>query len=202
MTTELFFEGLTAIFYLTSLTLLLPGAATMLIARTESASAAVGFSLAAILVSWLRFSGNLSEPLSQVLAAALAVAIVGLVVPLVRQVNIVTGAAGALSGGVAALVWWPALGTYAGPLFVDLPDDGAKGLAHLAVYMIGILVPLILGASALAIVPNTATLPFRPLMLFGGGGVLCLFALLLFTGTMADVTNWLAESTIESLAKS
>ena len=84
---DLFFEGLTAIFYLTSLTLLLPGLATMLIARAESSAAAVGFVLAAILVAWFRFSDNVGEVPTQVLAAATAIATGVLIAPLVRRVN-------------------------------------------------------------------------------------------------------------------
>ncbi|MEZ5340195.1 MAG: hypothetical protein R2706_01750 [Acidimicrobiales bacterium] len=199
---DLFFEGLTAVFYLSSLTLLIPGIATMLIARTESSAAAVGFVLATILVSWFRFSDNLNEPPGQMLAAALAIATGVLVAPLVRRVNLVTGAAGAVAGGVAALSWWPALGTYAGPLFVGLGNNDASGLVDLTIYMVGIFMPLILGASALALTPKAATLPFRPIMLFGGGGVLGVFTLLLFSGTMPDLANWLAERTIETLALS
>lgn len=200
MTPDLFFEGITAIFYLSSLTLLLPGAATTLIARTESSAAAVGFVLAAILVSWFRFSDNLTVPPTQVMAAAMVISIIGLVVPLVRRVNLVTGGAAAICGGVAALSWWPALGTHAGPVFVDLPTNDARGLAELTIYMVGIFAPLILGASALALTPKATTLPFRPLMLFSGAGVLVVFTLLLFSSTMPDLAQWLAERTIDTLA--
>ncbi len=199
MTPDLFFEGITAIFYLSSLTLLLPGFAATLIARAESSAAAVGFVLAAILVSWFRFSGNLAEPPTRVLAAAMVVSIIGLVIPLVRRVNLVTGAAGAVCGGVAALSWWPALSTHAGPVFVDLPTSDARGLAELTIYMVGIFAPLILGASALAITPNATTLPFRPLMLFSGAAVLGVFTLLLFSGTMPDLATWLGERTMDTL---
>lgn len=193
MIIDLFFEGTWAVFYLSSLTILVPAVGAMLAARTEAAAAAFGYLPAVILVAWLRFSENLAVPLSSVLALAALAGTVGLIIPIFRRVDLVSGGAGAIIGAVSAALWWPTLGANAYPLFNNLPTEAASGLVEVAFYMVGIMTPVIIVAIVFSYIPSTTTLPFRPFMLVGGLAILGLYILLILTGTMPTITDWLAQ---------
>ena len=190
---ELLLEGFESALIPCSFILLIPGLAVAIAARQESTPAAAGFVAAALLVGWLRFSNRLDDPPSAVIALALAGAVVLLLVPLIRRLDIVSGAGGALAGGAASALWLPCVGEEFGTLLGELPGRGGSGLALMSLYLLGVLAPLVLVAAGMHLVPDGLLLPARPFMMAIGGAALGLLALGTAVGLDDEIVSQLVE---------
>ena len=190
---DLLAEGLESALLACSLIVLVPGAAAAVAARQESSSALVGFGGGLVALSWLRFSDRGGDLATGVVALLLAAAVVLLVVPLVRRLNIVTGLGGVLTGAAAGVLWEPCVGSEFGDLLVSLPDRGASGLGLFAVYLLGVVSPLLVLGALLHLIPNSTLILVRPLMLVIGGGTLAVLAVATAAGYSDDLVGRLVE---------
>ena len=190
---DLLLEGFESALLPCSLILLLPGAAAVIAARQESSPAVIGFVAGALAMGWLRFSNRIEDPPSRGVALAFAAAAVLLLVPLVRRLDVVSAAGGLLAGLASAALWIPCVGEHFGTLLGELPDRGASGLALFAVYLVGVLAPLVLLAAAFHLIPAPLFLPIRPFMMAIGGTVLGLLAIATAMGLDDDLVSQLVE---------
>lgn len=193
MVIELIFEGFESALLPCSLILLLPGVAVALAARQEATAAVLGFVPASVAVGWLRFSNRIDDPSPRFVALGLAAAIVLLLVPLVRRLDVVSAAGGALAGGAAAALWLPCVGEHFGNLLDDLPNRGVTGIVPFAFYLIGVMAPVALLAAVLHLIPGPFLLPVRPFMMVLGGVILGALALTAAVGLDDDLVGRLVE---------
>ena len=190
---QLLIEGVESATLPCSLILLLPGAAVALASRQESTSALAGFGAGSATLAWLRFSdrgGNLSTSL---VALLLVGAVVLLIVPLVRRLNVVSGVGGLLAGVAAGVLWVPCVGAEFGQLLAELPDRGPTGVGLFLIYMAGVVTPLLVLGAVLHLIPDTALIFARPLMLLVGAGTLGLLALAAAAGLTDNLIGQLVE---------
>ncbi len=192
----LLLEGLESALLPCSLILLIPGAAAALAARQESRSALVGFATGSIGFAWLRFSDRGGDLSTGVVALLLAAAVVLLAIPVIRRLNVVTGAGGLLAGVAAGVLWEPCVSTEFGHLLADLPTAGASGLGLLVIYMSGVLAPLLVVGAVMHLVPRPALIIARPVMLVLGGGVLAVLAMSTAAGFTDNLIGQLVEWSI------
>lgn len=194
---ELLTEGLESAFLPCSYILLLPGAAAGFAARTkESSWALAGFAAGSLGVAWFRYSDRLGEVGTAVPAIMLAAALTFLAVPLVRRITAVAIAGGSSVGAAAAFLWEPCVGSEFGLLLGELPGAGIGSLAELALYMLGVLAPLIVVGGIMAALPAPLMFAARPLLL--GAAVLTLGGLAVATalGYHDDLVGQLVQWSI------
>lgn len=197
MIIELLVEGFESAFLPCSFVLLVPGAAALLASRQESTSAFVGFFVGLMALAFLRFSDRGGELPTVLIALMLAVAVVLLAIPIVRRLNIVTGAGGLLVGASAGVLWEPCVGPHFADLVNGLPDRGVPvGVILFTSYVIGVVAPLIALASALYLIPNSTLILIRPVMLVVGCGTLAILALATAAGLSDDVIGKLVELSV------
>jgi len=192
----LLLEGFESAFLPCSLILLIPGAAAAIAARQESNSALSGFVAGSLVFAWLRFSGRGGDLPLGLVALLLAVSVVLLVIPLVRRLNLVSGAGGLLTGIATGVLWEPCVSTEFGALLAELPDRGASGFGLTAVYMAGVLAPVLLLGAVLHLIPSPALILARPVMLFAGAGVLAMLAVATAAGLTDNIIGQLVEWSI------
>ena len=190
---ELTFEGFESALLPCSLILLLPGVAVAIAARQEATPAILGFGFGSLLVSWLRFSGRLDDPPASLLALGFVGAVILLLVPLIRRLDVVSAAGGALAGAAAAGLWLPCVGIEFGTLLGELPGRGPSGIFFLGLYLFGVLSPLIIIATVMHLIPELVMLPARPLMMVAGGGVLGVLAVAVAAGMDDELVSKLVE---------
>lgn len=173
---DLLTEGFSSALLPCSLTIAVPALAVALAARTESTSGLLGYAASLLGFSWLRFSDRAEELDQFTIASMLAVGAMVLILPLIRRFDVISALGGFLVGIAAAALWEPCVGAEFGGLLNDLPTRGGTGLALMALYLIGVMVPMVAVGAALHFLPNTLTLPIRPAMLFVGTGSLVILA--------------------------
>lgn len=169
-------EGFESALLPCSLILLIPGAAVGLTARAAAIPAIASFSVAAVMLSWIRFAdrGGGFSPLT--IAAALMVATILLLVPLISRLDLAAVPAGILAGGAAAELWRPCVGAEYGQLLNELPERGLSGLGLQALYMLGTLSPLIALAAIHHLVPDWILEKLEPIWAVVGGTALALLS--------------------------
>ena len=180
MIIELLSEGLESAFLPCSLILLIPGLAVGFAARPkESSWALAGFAFGAVGSAWLRYSDRVSDVGTSLPAISLAVALAFLAVPIVRRLDPIAATGGFLAGSAAAFLWEPCVGEEFGTLLGELPGAGPGSIFKLALYMVGVLAPLIVVGGVIAAIPSPMLLPARPFLL--GGSVIVLASLTVAT---------------------
>lgn len=197
MIVDLVIEGFESALLPCSFVVLLPGAAAVIASRQESTSAFVGFVLGLIALSFLRFSGRGGDLPTTLIALLLAAAVVLLAIPLVRRLNIVTGAGGLLVGAAAGVLWEPCVALHFADLLNELPArNPAVGVALLAAYIAGVIAPLFGLAAVLYLIPNPTLILARPVMLIVGCGTLAIMALAVAAGFSDDIIGKLVELSV------
>ena len=190
---DLLLEGFSSAWLPCSLILLVPGAAAALAARTELIPAAVGFSVSATLLAWLRFADRGGGWAVGVAAVALVTATVLFFVPALVNEGAIASLAGILAGGAAAELWEPCVGPEFGQLLNDLPDQGAVGLARMGLFMLGVLAPLALVVAALKLIPEWIAESTERALAVVGGVVLAVIAVATAVGLHDDVIGQLFQ---------
>lgn len=197
MIVDLVLEGFESALLPCSFVALVPGAAAVIASRQESTSAFAGFFTGTVALAFLRFSGRGGDLSTPMVALLLAAAVVLLAIPLVRRLNIVTGAGGLLVGAAAGVLWEPCVGNEFADLVNTLPDRNVgAGLLLLTAYVIGVIAPLIALASALYLIPNSTLILARPVMLVVGCGTLAVLAVATAAGFSDDVIGKLVELSV------
>lgn len=197
MIVDLLIEGFESALLPCSFVVLVPGAAAVIASRQESTSAFVGFLVGLIALSFLRFSGRGGDLSTTMVALLLAAAVVLLAIPLVRRLNIVTGAGGLLVGAAAGVLWVPCVAIHFADLLNDLPArNPVVGVALLIVYIVGVIAPLFGLAAVLYLIPNPTLILARPFMLVVGCGILAVMALATAAGFSDEVIGRLVEMSV------
>lgn len=197
MIIDLLVEGFDSALLPCSFVVLVPGAAAVIASRQESTSAFFGFSIGLVALTFLRFSGRGGDLQTGFVALMLAVAVVLLAIPVVRRLNVVTGAGGLLVGAAAGVLWEPCVGIHFAELLNDLPTSRiVPGVALLAVYLIGVLAPVIALTAVLYLIPNPTLVLARPVMLVIGCGTLAVLAVATASGFSDDVISRLVELSV------
>ena len=197
MILDLLIEGFESALLPCSFVVLVPGAAVVIASRQESTSAFVGFFVGLIALSFWRFSGRGDAVSTTLVALMLAAAVVLVAIPLVRRLNIVTGAGGLLVGAAAGVLWEPCVAIHFADLLNGLPDRApVVGVALLAIYVVGVVAPLLAVASVLYLIPNPTLILARPVMLVVGCGTLAIIALATAAGFSDDIIGRLVELSV------
>ena len=197
MIVNLLLEGFESALLPCSFVLLVPGAAAALASRQESTSAFIGFFIGVSAVAFWRFSGRIGDISNLAIALALGVAVVLLAIPIVRRLNVVTGAGGLLVGAAAGALWEPCVSLHFGDLLNELPTRNPMiGVVLLVVYVVGVIAPLIALAAVLYLVPDPALILARPVMLVVGCGTLALVALGTAAGFSDEIIGRLVEMSV------
>ena len=197
MIVNLLVEGFESALLPCSFVVLVPGAAAVIASRQESTSAFVGFFVGLVALSFLRFSGRGGDLSPTMVALLLAAAVVLLAIPLVRRLNIVTGAGGLLVGAAAGVLWEPCVAIHFADLLNDLPTrTPVAGAVLLAAYIIGVIAPLFGLAAVLYLIPNPTLILARPFMLIVGCGTLAIMALATAAGFSDEIIGRLVELSV------
>jgi cytochrome c biogenesis protein CcdA len=205
-------EGFESALMACSLIVLLPGLAAALAARRTAVPTLATYGAALTGLSWLRFSDRGGDFPALVIALALAAGLGLLVAPrlLARRAGETAADAGptgadyaSLGGGFlagvgAAELWRPCVGLEFGQVLNALPDRGITGLGQMAVYLVGVLAPLIGVGAALTLVPERHRRRAEPWLAAIGGVALGALALATAVGLHDDLVGQLFEWSIES----
>lgn len=191
--TGLLAEGFESALLACSLILLIPGAAVGLTARAAAVPAIASFSFGVLALSWLRFADRGGDFRPLFVAGALMVATILLMVPLISRLDLAAIPAGLLAGGAAAELWLPCVGADFGHLLNELPDRGGSGLGLLALYLLGVLSPLIVLAAAHHLTPDWILEKLEPIWAVVGGTLLALLAVATAVGLHDDLVGKLFE---------
>ncbi len=190
---RLLLEGFSSALLPCSLTLAVPALAVALASRTESTSGLIGFATSLVGFSWLRFSDR-SETLSAMtIAGLLAAGAVILVMPVIRRLDVVSALGGLLVGIAAAELWEPCVGAAFGGLLDDLPSSGGGGMALFAIYLVGVMAPMIAIGVGLHLLPDVITLPLRPVMLVVGVATLAVLSFTVAIGQQDQILGRLTQ---------
>lgn len=184
--TQLIAEGFQSALLPCSLILLVPGLAVALTSRAAFIPATASFTVAAIALSWARFSdrGGGFHPI--VLAVAFALAAIILLVPLKVRLDVLAVAAGLLAGAASAELWRPCVGSEFGQLLNELPNRGYSGLALITVYLVCVLAPLIGLAAVHHLIPEWLLERAEPIWAIVGGVALAVMAFATAIGLHED----------------
>ena len=156
-------EGFESALLPCSLILLIPGAAAAFGARESAIPATAAFAAAALAMSWTRFAERGGGFHPAFAAAALLIAAVLLLTPRLIGNDFVALAAGALAGAASAELWRPCVGAEFGSLLNELPGRGTGGLGLHAVYLLGVLSPLVVLGAAHHLIPDRFLERLEPL---------------------------------------
>ena len=197
MILDLLIEGFESALLPCSFVVLVPGAAVTIASRQESTPAFAGFFVGLIALSFWRFSGRGGDLSTMVVALMLAAAVVLVAIPLVRRLNIVTGAGGLLVGAAAGVLWEPCVAIHFADLLNGLPErTPVVGVVLLIAYVIGVIAPLFAVAAVLYLIPNPTLILARPFMLVVGCGTLAVIALATAAGLSDDIIGRLVEMSV------
>lgn len=190
---ELLGEGFESALLACSLILLVPGAAVGLTARAAAIPALASFAVGVLGLSWIRFAdrGGGFSPL--LIAAVLMIGTILLLVPFISRLDLAAIPAGLLAGGAAAELWRPCVGAEYGVVLNELPSRGLSGLGLQAIYLLGVLSPLIMLAAAHHLTPDWILEKLEPIWAIGGGLVLALLAAATAAGLHDDLVGKLFE---------
>jgi cytochrome c biogenesis protein CcdA len=194
---DLLAEGFESALMACSLIILAPGVATALAARRAAIPALGAFSLAVLAASWLRFSdrGGGLDPL--LIAIVLGAAVGAFAIPRLSHHEASAVGGGLLAGTASAELWRPCVGFEFGQVLNSLPDRGPSGFGQMAVYLVGVLSPLLALGAVHHLVPEHLRDRAEPWL--GPVGALALGALALATalGLHDDLVGKLFEWSIE-----
>lgn len=195
--TALLGEGFESALMACSLIVILPGLATAMAARAAAIPALSAYGFAVLALSWLRFSdrGGGFEPL--LIAVALAATIVLLLVPQLNRTDLAAIGGGLLAGGAAAELWRPCVGFEFGEVLNSLPDRGPEGFGLMAVYLAGVLSPLVAFGAVHHLVPDRILERIEPVWAVGGAVLIGLLSLATAVGLHDELVGQLFRWSLE-----
>jgi hypothetical protein len=186
-------EGFESAVLACSLILLAPGAAVGLTARYAAIPAMSSFALGVLGFSWLRFSDRGGDWSPLWIAVALMAATIALLVPLISRLDLAALPAGFLAGAASAELWRPCVGAEYGQLLNELPARGYSGLGLQAVYLVGVLSPLVVLGAAHHLTPDWVLEKLEPVWAVVGGTGLAILAVATALGLHDDLVGKLFQ---------
>lgn len=183
-------EGISVITWACTLSALVPGLALVLVARKARLTVALYYIAGAAFLAWAQAAGHW-----WVSARGAAVVISGVVAAATyaaawrapgHSSPYATGA-GVVGGALAGWLWRPCVGERLGDILNDAATDGPRTLGLLAVYMAGVLLPLLLIAVAPYAVPAVGRLADRLPFAIAGASVGAAYAVVLAIGQYDDL---------------
>lgn len=183
-------EGIRVITWACTLTALVPGLALVLVARRARLTVALYYTAGAAFLAWAQAAGHW-----WVAARGAAVVIAGIVAAGTyvaawrapgHSSPLATGA-GLVGGALAGWLWRPCVGERLGDILNDASTAGPRTLALMAVYMVGVLLPLLLIAIAPYAVPGVGRLLDRLPFAIAGAAVGAAYAVALAIGQYDDL---------------
>lgn len=138
---SLFAEGIRSSLLPCSYSVLLVGLALVALRKKERIGVLGIFAGFTILSAWIRAAG-----VSNLLAERVATAVLvtgGLALALAVNHRLAGLGAAALLGAFAGATWLPCVGEELGSVLTLVQDDQASGLPLLAVYLVGVMLPLV-----------------------------------------------------------
>ena len=183
-------EGISVITWACTLTVLVPGLALVLVARKARLTVALYYIAGAAFLAWAQAAGHW-----WVSARGAVVVIAGFVAAATyvaawrapgHSSPYGTGA-GVVGGALSGWLWRPCVGERLGDILNDAATDGPRTLGLLAVYMAGVLLPLLLIAVAPYAVPAVGRLLDRQPFAIAGAAVGAAYAVALAIGQYDDL---------------
>ena len=183
-------EGISVITWACTLTVLVPGLALVLVARKARLTVALYYIAGAAFLAWAQAAGHW-----WVSARGAVVVIAGFVAAATyvaawrapgHSSPYGTGA-GVVGGALSGWLWRPCVGERLGDILNDAATDGPRTLGLLAVYMAGVLLPLLLIAVAPYAVPAVGRLADRQPVAIAGALVGAAYAVALAIGKYDDL---------------
>lgn len=144
-------EGIRSSVLPCSYSILLPAVALVVLRRSERIGVLWVYAGFTVVSAWIRAAG-----LSTVLAergASLLLVLGGLGLALLVDHRPAGLGAAALLGLLSGATWFPCVGEELGEVLTDAPDAPAIALARLAIYLMGVMIPLVITTAVLAYVP-------------------------------------------------
>jgi len=184
-------EGIRSSLLPCSFSILLPALALVALRRSERAGVLWVYAGFTIVSVWLRAAG-----LSHVLAErgpTLLLALGGLGLAFVMG-NRLTGLVSAsLWGLFSGATWFPCVGEELGAVLTGAPDAPVLSLARLAVYLMGVMVPIVATTAVLAYSSTVRRVADTRITAWAARGVLAAVALLVATNHYGSLLSTLAR---------
>lgn len=183
-------EGIRVITWACTLTALVPGLALVLVARKARLTVALYYTAGAAFLAWAQAAGHW-----WVAARGAAVVIAGIVAAGTyaaawrapgHSSPLATGA-GIVGGALAGWLWRPCVGERLGDILNDASTAGPRTLGLMAVYMVGVLLPLLLIAVAPYALPAIGRALDRLPFAIAGAAVGVAYAVALAIGQYDDL---------------
>ncbi len=183
-------EGIGVITWACTLTALVPGLALVLVARRARLTVALYYIAGAAFLAWAQAAGHW-----WVAARGTAVVIAGFVAAGTyaaawrapgHSSPLATGA-GLVGGALAGWLWRPCVGELLGDILNDADTAGPRTLGLMFIYMVGVLLPLLLIATAPYAVPAVGRVLDRSPFAIAGAMVGAIYAVALAIGQYDDL---------------
>lgn len=183
-------EGIGVITWACTLTALVPGLALVLVARRARLTVALYYVAGAAFLAWAQAAGHW-----WVAARGAAVVIAGFVAAGTyaaawrapgHSSPLATGA-GLVGGALAGWLWRPCVGEALGDILNDASTAGPRTLGLMFIYMVGVLLPLLLIATAPYAVPAVGRVLDRLPFAIAGAAVGAIYAVALAIGQYDDL---------------
>lgn len=183
-------EGIGVITWACTLTALVPGLALVLVARRARLTVALYYIAGAAFLAWAQAAGHW-----WVAARGTAVLIAGFVAAGTyaaawrapgHSSPLATGA-GLVGGALAGWLWRPCVGEFLGDILNHASTAGPRTLGLMFIYMVGVLLPLLLIATAPYAVPAVGRVLDRLPFAIAGAAVGAIYAVALAIGQYDDL---------------
>ncbi len=148
---RLFAEGIFSSLLPCSYSILIPALALVILRKNERIPTLGIFAAATVVSAWIRAAG-----ISDLLADRVwntAVLVAGLVLSWMVSHRAAGTAGSVLIGVFAGSTWFPCVGEQLGEVLGRAPDEPLSGLALLAVYLVGVMLPIVAVVTLVAYVP-------------------------------------------------
>lgn len=183
-------EGIGVITWACTLTALVPGLALVFVARRARLTVALYYTAGATLLAWAQAAGHWwvsARGTALVIAGVVAGATYAAAWRAPGHASPLATGAGIAGGALAGWLWRPCVGEGLGDILNDASTAGPRTLGLMAVYMVGVLLPLLLLAVAPSAVPAVGRVLDRLPFAIAGAAVGTAYAMALAIGQYDDL---------------